>query len=57
MVKDITEAQDEPMNFNVTEYENVINMTSDLTLEESVTGLAQCGIKEKYPPLSERPLK
>lgn len=48
MVKDITEAQDEPMNFNVTEYENVINMTSDFTLQESVTGLAQCGIKEKY---------
>lgn len=57
MVKDITEAQDESMNFNVTEYENVINMISDFTLQESVIGLAQGGIKEKYPPLSERPLK
>lgn len=26
MVKDITEAQDESMNINVTEYENVINI-------------------------------
>lgn len=50
MVKDITKAQDEPVNFNVTEYENVINITSDFTLQESVTGLAQCGIKENYPP-------
>lgn len=40
MVKDITEAQDESMNFNVTEYENVINMISDFTLQESVIGLA-----------------
>lgn len=31
-VKDTIEAQDESMNFNLTEYKNVINMVSDSTL-------------------------